>query len=383
LVTRRGLLAGAASLPFAPLSLFGQEAIDASIAIIDTPDNAGPYATSLMKQNIKVIARYYSRKPQRSLPFKNMASNMIGNLTEAEYLIRHGLSLLSVYQFQNNLPTKFLAGLPDTGSAEAEALADCAAALTQARRVSQPEGTAIYFGVDFDLTSLASDINGRLIRSSTGALETNHIIIDAVLDYFRRVKRIVGDHYAVGVYSNGFTNDLLLREGLVNYCWVSASRAFEGTAEFIGSGNWHLFQHQVDKRWLLTSKGCGDGVDLDLNIQNPKVSKIGAWGVGEVSPARTKQIFDHRRFVVTKAPLVVAPGGAQVSASACQVVDGVRKPASLAWIERCASVRVFRTVGDWIEVDADEDGFPDGYCRKSQLTSDFTKMPPWERPPGR
>ena len=100
---------------------------------------------------------YFARKPQPGLREKIMASdgNMIDGVREPTVLIRNGLSIVSLYQYRNNLPEKFLKGLEDTGSAKAEVAADAKAALDQAKLVGQPEGSAIYFGVDFSLSPRA------------------------------------------------------------------------------------------------------------------------------------------------------------------------------------------------------------------------------------
>ncbi len=121
---------------------------------------------------MKVVVRFFARKPQPGLREKVMASdgNMIDGVREPTILIRHGLSIVSLYQYRNNLPEKFSKGLEDTGSAKAEAAADIKAALEQARLVGQPEGSAIYFGVDFNVTarpwSLFSNIFVRSIARS-------------------------------------------------------------------------------------------------------------------------------------------------------------------------------------------------------------------------
>src|SRR5262249_32434580 len=143
----------------------GQPNDPAGIAIIDTPHNAAKVASQLSAQNVKVVVRFFARKPQAGLREKVMASdsNMIEGVREPTVLIRNGLSIVSLYQYRNNLPEKFLRGLEDTGSAKAEIAADAKAALDQAKLVGQPEGSAIYFGLDFNV---------------------NRAALDAVLEYF-------------------------------------------------------------------------------------------------------------------------------------------------------------------------------------------------------
>jgi hypothetical protein len=338
----KGLLAGT----FVPaLPAFGQPNDPASIAIIDTPNNAARFASKLAAQNVKVVVRFYARKPQPGLREKMMASdgNMIDGVREPAVLIRNGLSLVSLYQYWNNRPEKFLKGLEDTGSAKAEVAADAKAALEHAKLVGQPEGSAIYFGVDFNVTRNRAE---------------------AVLDYFRAMNRTVGGHYAIGVYGNGLVNRMLRQEKLVTYNWISASRSHEGTVDFYNSGQWHLFQNQVDRRWFAPPGKCGAGLDVDTNVQNPTVAGIGAWGAGEIGKARNRKIFDERRFAIRATPVVQENGGRQ----GCKADSRVPKN---------ANVRILAQSGAWCGVDVDEDGDADGHVRTADLTSSLATMPPW------
>lgn len=340
----KGLLASAL-LP--GHSAIGQPNDPASIAIIDTPHNAAKVASTLAAQNVKVVVRFFARKPQPYLREKIMASdgNMIDGVREPTILIRHGLSIVSLYQYRNNLPEKFIKGLEDTGSAKAEVAADVKAALEQARLVGQPEGSAIYFGVDFNV---------------------NRTTVNPVLEYFRVIGRTVGSRYAIGVYGNGFVNRMLRQEKLVAYNWLSTSRSHEETVDFYNSGQWHLFQNQVDRRWFGPPGKCSTGLDVDTNLQNPRVASIGAWGAGEVDSSRNQKIFDQRRFAIRETPVQSGGGG------------GVRQGCkSDNRVPRNANVRILVQSGAWSGVDIDEDGKADGQVRTSDLTSNLATMPPW------
>src|SRR5499427_5865640 len=225
LVSRRTFTNGLLASTLVPGNLaFGQPNDAGSVAVIDTPHNAAKYASKLAIQNVKVVVRFYARKPQPGLREKIMASdgNMIDGAREPTILIRNGLSILSLYQYRNNLPEKVMKGLEDTGSAKAELAADAKAALDQARLVGQPEGSAIYFGVDFNLTGCKCDESEQLVRNRNGEAQ-NRAIVDAVLEYFRVIGRTVGSRYAIGVYGNGSVNRILREEKLVSYNWISAS----------------------------------------------------------------------------------------------------------------------------------------------------------------
>jgi len=342
----KGLLASALVPGHAAI---GQPNDAAGIAIIDTPNNAAKVAANLSAQNVKVVVRFFARKPQPGLREKVMASdgNMIDGVREPTILIKHGLSIVSLYQYRNNLPEKFSKGLEDTGSAKAEVAADAKAALEQAKLIGQPEGSAIYFGVDFNVS-----------RAS----------VEPILEYFRAVNRTVGSHYAIGIYGNGFVNRTLRQEKLAAYNWISASRSHEETVAFYNSGQWHLFQNQVDRHWFGPPGKCSMGLDVDTNIQNPTVSSIGAWGAGEVNKSRNQKIFDQRRFAIRATP-VVQDGGKDR--------QGCKPDKS---VPRNASVRILAQSGAWCSVDVDEDGNADGQVKTADLTSNLATMPPWGSP---
>jgi Rv2525c-like, glycoside hydrolase-like domain len=353
-VSRRLFTKGLLASTLVPSNLaVGQPNDPASIAIIDTPHNAAKFASKLSAQNVKVVVRFFARKPQAGLREKVMASdgNMIDGLREPTILIRNGLSIVSLYQYRNNLPEKFLKGLEDTGSAKAEAAADAKAALDQARLVGQPEGSAIYFGVDFNVT-----------KNSSGA--------DAVLEYFRIMNQTVGDRYAIGIYGNGLVNRLLRKEKLVAYNWLSTSRSHEETVDFYNGGQWHLFQNQVDRRWFGPPGKCANGLDVDTNIQNPRVSTIGAWGAGEVDTSRNQKIFDQRRFALRATPVVqdTAEAGGFIDRQNCKSGNSV---------PRNSNVRILGQSSAWCSVDIDEDGNVDGRIKTSDLTPSLATMPPW------
>jgi hypothetical protein len=345
IVSRRTFTKGLLASALAPgNSAIGQPDDPGSIAIIDTPNNAAKAASKLAAQNVKVVVRFFARKPQPGLREKIMASdgNMIDGVREPTILIRSGLSIVSLYQYRNDLLEKFSKGLEDTGSAKAEVATDAKAALDQAKLVGQPEGSAIYFGVDFNVTRAT---------------------VNPVLEYFRAIGQTVGSHYAIGVYGNGFVNRILREEKLVAYNWISASRSHEETVAFYNSGQWHLFQNQVDRRWFGPPGKCSTGLDVDTNIQNPSVSSIGAWGAGEVDKSRNQKIFDQRRFAIRATPVVHENGG-----GGCKSDSRVAKN---------NNVRVLAQSGAWSGVDIDEDGNVDGQVRTSDLTSDLATMPPW------
>jgi Rv2525c-like, glycoside hydrolase-like domain len=355
-VSRRTFTQGLLASALVPgNSAMGQPNDPGCIAIVDTPNNAAKVAESLSAHNVKVVVRFFARKAQPGLREKIMASdgNIINGVREPTLLIRNGLSIVSLYQYRNNLPEKFLSGLEDTGSAKAEVAADAKTALDQAKLVGQPEGSAIYFGIDFNLTP------------------SNRNVVDAVVAYFRVINHTVGSRYAIGVYGNGFVNRILREEKLVSYNWISASRSHEETVDFYNGKRWHLFQNQVDLRWFGAPGKCSNGLDVDTNLQNPNVSGVGAWGAGEVETSRNQKIFDQRRFAFRATPVYRESGGrgGLINRNSCKSANRIPKN---------GNVRILAQSGGWSSVDIDEDGKPDGYVRTSDLTSNLATMPPWK-----
>ena len=74
--------------------------------------------------------------------------------------------------------------------------------------------------------------------------------------------------------------------------------------------------------------------------------------------------FDQRRFAIRATPVESGGGDHQVC-----------KPDNR--VPRNANVRILAQFGAWSGVDVDEDGNVDGQVKTSDLTSDFTAMPPW------
>jgi hypothetical protein len=392
--------------------------LDGRIAIIDTDDDIRKLLSKIKddpkNKGIEVVARYYSRGCQPSgFPFKRIAFHANGYVCgdnhwkgppEHELVLDKGLAILSVYQYDSSNPSKFLFGLSDVqdrikksgkpsriAAPEAEAEVDAKAALDQAQQIKQPQQSAIYFGVDFDLRKSGpiKNLRGTVVTDASGSPVGNQQAIDAVLSYFSRLKALIGDR--VGAYGNGFTNRILREHNFIKYSWVSESRSFSETAQYLSATNssvpWHLFQNQIDRRWFTAPKVCNDkvGFSLDTNVQNPNVKDIGAWnanGPFEVSPARTQEIF-RQRWVATQEPIPVFAGSNSnqlVSPGACRGAQWQ----SPSGPQRNRSVRVLRDLGDWIEVDIDDDGVADGFCQKKDSTSSKSNfvesiflMPKW------
>jgi hypothetical protein len=373
----------AASLLAPALGLFFShhaQAQDARIAIIDSSASTKQHVAKLGDMGVAVIGRYYGRCPQWSPDRKNRivrAKRMIDNIDEIGAILNDGrLGILSVYQFYSQgekFDTKRSSGavtvLDDRprkqdarsvedfndcvapagpNTIEEDARLDGTAAVTQAREIiKQPPGTAIYFGVDFDLNQ---DRQANVIK------------------YFRIVKKIVTDAgYVMGVYGNGAISDLLYGgapsgEKLVKHVWLTASPAHAGSANSYNVRHWDLLQTKTDVTWTV----AGKKVSLDTNMQNPDSTDAGFWkraGSFIVSHDRNVAVHGPRRFVCEGRPVVVDDAGQAVARPACTTTFGI----AVRTFEMNASRALVR-------VDCDEDGNADGWMKVTDLS---TKRPLW------
>ncbi|SHG92492.1 glycoside hydrolase domain-containing protein [Marivita hallyeonensis] len=378
------ILAGLAALSFFASAL----AAETRIAIIDTAYDTRPYLDKLKERGVAVIGRYYARcdQPEYGLTQKRLINQGLPNdpSSEVAQLFAKGFAILSIYQYYSNTPNKFHGqnrdgeALPDancqwTGFArtvEEEARLDVDAAISQARSVGQPPGTAIYFGVDFNFQ------------------DSDRETIDLMQRYFRVIRRsMVASGYKLGAYGSGRALEILQQTdgGLIDYAWISASRAFTGTSEFHRSGNWHLFQNQVDREWFGTPRsggGCTHGLPLDTNVQNMfQSTDVGFWQGNTsfvVPEERTFDIFATRRFACDGDAVIRREKSSSASdvlrAKQCKGGKSLRVPPK---IDYANAARIGDVTDTLAEVDVDDDGTFDGWTRHNNLTGHFGWKPDW------
>ncbi len=354
------------------------------IAIVDASINTTPYLDDFNKAGIKVIGRYYSRCPQPEIvPEKRL----IDNAGEIEAIRARGFGILSIYQYFNNQPLKFAGkrkvacrtkkgetrtiavtlpgpdctprpvedceeaeGPSHSGADEAEL--DAQAAVAQAKLVGQPPGTAIYFGIDFELGAEMSEQAVQYIR----------IVSDVLKD----------SGYLVGVYGSGAALALLKSERhrtgrhagqpLIDFTWLNASRGHAGAAEFYNGGEWDLFQSRID---LQLPTGSGPA-EIDTDVQNGARAGdyVGFWdahGPYRVPEARTRAVYERRRFACSgRASVREAPA---------------KEAKAVASIGKGNVVRIGEEQAGFVEVDRDEDGTFDGWTLIADLSPTFAARP--------
>jgi hypothetical protein len=255
---------------------------------------------------VKTIFRYYCHLPP-SLPGKDLQPE------EARVILGEGLSIGSVFQHYNNCFRTFE---NKWGKEDAEQ------ALRMAHAAGQPEGSAIYFGVDADWPYSA--------------------LRDPIIQYFEDVKRAFeGSGIAVGIYSNGCICNAVREKGLAQYFWLSGSTGHSGTQAFYNTGKWTLFQNALD----VTPEPIGFGVDA--NLANPtSQGYFGQWtdkGAASTThgASATQAAFAARSFLRANTELK-------------EVADSAS--ATLLTIRKDLNVRRLAAVNDWVQVQTQEGG---------------------------
>jgi hypothetical protein len=362
------------------------------IAIIDTSRNVRDHLPELKAAGVKVIGRYYGRCPQWE--GKRLIDNGLPGEpgSEIDAILDNGFAVLSIYQYLSSSKYKFqgkslsrkgtLFTLKDANcsraanpphSAKAEAALDAAAAVAQAQAVGQPPNTAIYFGVDFNFD-----------RSDTATAKK-------MIEYFTVVQRRLNDAgYLVGAYGSGDSLMLLKEHGLIDFTWLSASRAYAGSSQFHNSGQWNLFQNWTETTWFRQRTGakCVGGLDLDTDVQNAAFAgrSIGFWtreGPYAVPKARTEAVYKQRRFACNGNALIRAKGelppGPLASTDHCGRPYKVCEPGLgrglAAQICYANTARIGDDNGVLVRVDYDDDGAFDGWTRIDNLSRSFSAKP--------
>lgn len=161
---------------------------------------------------------------------------------EADSLRQEGFAILPVFQYAGNKMSAFSGAL---GTRDAEN------AIISAGRFSLPEGTTIFFAVDFDAAG----------NQISGPIEA----------YFRSVRAVLQNHatlYRVGVYGSGLVCRMLHSEGLVDLTWLAQATGWREYSTYNASGNWTLKQSAIVS---------GNGGDFNFDAVNGDIGALGAF----------------------------------------------------------------------------------------------------------
>lgn len=162
------------------------------------------------------VARYYSHNAWKTV--KALEAQAIGNA---------GIDLVAVWQDANDSPGYFTRERGER---------DGTAAFAYARQIGQPEGSTIYFAVDYDASD--ADVKGRLV------------------DYFAGVRAsfvAAGNGnatYDIGVYGSGAVCAGLLAQKLASRSWLALASGWRGYGTF---KDWNLKQSDETSIFGLTA----------------------------------------------------------------------------------------------------------------------------------
>lgn len=287
------------------------------------------FIDNLKAKGVDTVIRYYSDRNNNGMNCKNLT------IRERDLLFDHGLSVAMVYQYAGRRYGRYTAKT---------AIKDAKFILERAKLLRQPEGSAIYIGVDSD-TERNSERN--------------------VIEYFTALHRAVDGRFDLGIYAPGKRCEAIRKRALAKYFWVPEAPAWEGTNEFMNSGNWTMYQNKTKLRRSELANGDAEDIVLDTDFINPlSGNTIGAFSkdrtVTTYSPKKISLVANSRFWVnVRKANLRSSPGGSVVG-------------------HMCTArmVHVLETQADWAKVDIDEDGLAEGYIHKSLLLP-FDQKPRW------
>jgi hypothetical protein len=177
---------------------------------------------------VNTIIRYYDHQNE-TIRGKTLTR------AERDLIVTNGFNVAVVFQHNNNRIASFTA---------LRGRQDAARSLVLADQVSQPKGSAIYFGVD-------------------GPWQSSYELVN-ILAYFREIRTsLAGSGYRVGAYGSGLVCALLVTNGL------AAPMSWPGYYEFYQTGRWRLAQ--------LPAVECG-GRSVDFDLTNGADSEYGQFG---------------------------------------------------------------------------------------------------------
>lgn len=279
--------------------------------ILDTAHSTVPHLQHLRDAGIETVIRYYCHRNSKKFPDKRLTR------AEASAIEDHGMRIAVVFQ-QNG---RDIANFSSAGGArDAQRALDCAG------DIGQPEGSAIYFGVDEDF-----------VKSAERA---------AIRDHFEAVRQIIAGRFRVGLYGSGGLAMMLLDAHSIDLVWLPRALGWHRSREFKESGRWNLFQNAIDT--YVGSLSC------DTNIHNAANGDFGSFSLsGTMTPtAPARPVFE-----------VVARGGLHLRGGPgtnFQVFRTLPQGAFVEILERSAD-------GEWAMVDLESDGLADGYCHAALL----------------
>lgn len=280
--------------------------------IIDTNRRTTSRLGCMQGQGVQTIIRYYARTTGQ--PEKRLIR------AEAEAILDAGASIATVHQAGGDGATSFSR---QRGRQDAEYSLKYAI-----ETIGQPDGSAIYFAVDFDCN--ASQFQSNVVPH----FEAIHEVVDS---------GAFSKRFAIGAYGNGVVLEGLLSRNLCEFAWLSQSTGHHGSKAFKESGRWTLFQR-------LPSTLCGLGVDVDE--LNPAATAFGLFD--KLDPLQASSTASGPIVSVTNRFRTTAADGLRLRAGPGTEFEVRRLLPPGTVIELLSRFR------DWAIVDVDGNGGADG-----------------------
>lgn len=186
----------------------------------DTTSNCTDEIACITHASYAFVGRYLSKSTWKVI-----------SRPEADTLRQAGLAIVLVYEDGPTADTYFSFGRGQM---------DGARAAQQANAIGAPDGTAIYFAVDYDAGE--DDIDGVITQYFRG-------IVSSLLSFAATTDR----QYRVGVYGSGATCDAITAAGLASMGWLACASAWRGHDTYL---TWSIKQS-------LPASSCGLSVDPD------------------------------------------------------------------------------------------------------------------------
>ncbi len=178
--------------------------------LIDVAEDVTGRLNALKRAGIQNIIRYDDRYVSGDWKQVHPA--------EAKAIAQHGMGLGIVYEAAGATPSTF---------SQSSGYLDASYSLAMASKRGQPDGSAVYFAVDFD--------------------PTDYQINNLIRPYFHGVYQAFGEnqtlpHMRVGAYCSGACADALRVDHPDILIWITCSMGFRGSREWANSGKYTLLQ---------------------------------------------------------------------------------------------------------------------------------------------
>lgn len=285
--------------------------------IIDTPYSVKTRAHSLAALGIRCVIRYYNRQNSQTFPDKRLTR------VEAEAIDEAGMAIAVVFQQNHRLITDFSREWADK---------DAAAALACAMDVRQPKGSTIYVAVDHDFVAAVD--------------------LATITAYFEQVgSALRKEGFRIGAYASGRVAGHLKTRHMIHHVWLARPLGWSGSRDYLRDGAWNLYQDAVGLRI--------DGLDCDSNITPSSQPDFGQFTLGIPRALPLAQGLDsgaaRSLYEVDARGSLNLRGGPSLD---YPVIRTLPSGTQLYGLQRS---------GDWILVDLEGDGRPDGFVSLSYL----------------